>query len=160
LRETALAGYQLPIGDYSGEGEIAVALGLDPASAIDAYPLSTIVYSEGEKSVLRLEYPTSPGLQTGQVVKIAQGVATPASAEDLDSAFSTIGVYDESTRSIVATGKIANGNWNWVSGQPLFLGRNGTLVQVPIVDGLFLLQVARVITPSEIFVNIQQPIYL
>lgn len=108
-----------------------------------------------------LTYPTATGttLVTGKVVQIVNGELLLATIDDPNSAYSTIGVYDAAVGQVVASGKITNSSWNWTLGQPLFLGRNGNLVHIPLGDSPFYLQIATVLTPTQIHVNIQQPIY-
>lgn len=50
-------------------------------------------------------------------------------------------------------------SWSWLPGLPIFVGALGTLTQqVPVSDTV--LQIARPVTQTKIFVDVQQPIYL
>jgi hypothetical protein len=108
-----------------------------------------------------LNYPIVAGLTllTGAVVELVAGELRLASIDDPVSAYNTVGIYDSAAGHVVASGKITYSGWNWTLGQPLFLGRGGNLVHIPLVDSPFYLQVATVLTSTEIRVDIQQPIY-
>lgn len=108
-----------------------------------------------------LSYPVALGtvLTTGKAVQLINAELVLATIDDLTSPYSTIGIYDAAVGQVVASGKITNSAWNWTLGRPLFLGRNGDLVHVPLVDSSFYLQIATVLTPTQIQINIQQPIY-
>lgn len=50
-------------------------------------------------------------------------------------------------------------SWSWLSGLPIFVGNSGTLTQtVPATNTV--LQIARPVTQTKIFIDLQQPIYL
>jgi len=66
------------------------------------------------------------------------------------------------TVEALAYGSLEEPSWNWIPGDPLFLGSGGVLVQVPpIVPGaLFLAQVGVATTITTIFINRQPSIIL
>ncbi|MBD2437363.1 hypothetical protein [Nostoc sp. FACHB-110] len=56
-------------------------------------------------------------------------------------------------------GEIENLAWAWTPQDPIFLGANGTLTQVPPTTG-FVLTVGWAMTPSKMFIDIKQAIAL
>jgi hypothetical protein len=50
-------------------------------------------------------------------------------------------------------------SWNWIAGQPIFLGTNGLLTQVPPSYG-FCLIIAKALTSTDIFISVKNPIIL
>jgi hypothetical protein len=50
-------------------------------------------------------------------------------------------------------------SWSWNAGEPVFLGLNGTLTQIPPVSGQFV-TVGTAQTPTRIFIDINPPIYM
>jgi hypothetical protein len=118
--------------------------------------------STGDPSVGSvLIYPIAPGvsLANGKAVQLIDSELQLASIDDPLSAYSTIGIFDAANGSVVTDGRVSNSAWNWTIGIPLFLGRDGELVHIPLVDSPFYLQVANVLNPTQIQVDIQQPIY-
>lgn len=65
-----------------------------------------------------------------------------------------------SPADVVTFGPVTNPAWAWVPGEPLFLGHDGALTQVPPepADGSFQRQVAEAETPTRIFFNPEHPI--
>ena len=63
---------------------------------------------------------------------------------------------------VAVTGEFTEPTWNWTLGQPIFLSQNGTMTQtVPNSgDADFSLVVGFPITPTKMFVNIREPIFL
>lgn len=53
-------------------------------------------------------------------------------------------------------GELTEPAWNWNAGEPIYLSTNGTMTQTVPLTG-FLLQVAFALTPTSIFVSLQQP---
>jgi len=50
-------------------------------------------------------------------------------------------------------------SWNWIAGQPIFLGTNGLLTQIPPTNG-FLLIIAKALTNTDIFISVKNPLIL
>ena len=50
-------------------------------------------------------------------------------------------------------------SWNWIAGQPIFLGTNGLLTQIPPTTG-FSLIIAKALTSTDIFISVKIPIIL
>ena len=63
---------------------------------------------------------------------------------------------------VAVTGEFTEPSWNWTLGAPIFLSQNGTLTQaVPTASVAdFSLVVGFPITPTKMFVNIREPIFL
>lgn len=87
-----------------------------------------------------------------------------ASSNNSDHAFRVVGLLanavalGESARALT-DGPISDPTWNWTVGQPVFLGINGTLTQVPPETG-FSVQVAIPVTSTQLDFEIQEPILL
>lgn len=63
---------------------------------------------------------------------------------------------------VAVTGEFSEPSWTWSLGQPIFLGLNGTLTQTIPTSSVadFSLVVGFPITPTKMFVNIREPIFL
>lgn len=61
--------------------------------------------------------------------------------------------------NIVTRGEIEEPSWNWDVTLPIFLGTNGTLVQIPSAAG-YTKKLGYAISPTRMFVNINQHIIL
>ena len=63
---------------------------------------------------------------------------------------------------VAVTGEFSEPSWTWSLGQPIFLGLNGTLTQTVPTSSIadFSLVVGFPITPTKMFVNIREPIFL
>ena len=60
---------------------------------------------------------------------------------------------------IQQSGELTDASFNFTTDSPVFLGADGTLTQTPVESGA-LVAVARVITPTRIYIDLQQPIEL
>lgn len=60
---------------------------------------------------------------------------------------------------VIRSGELSEPSWNWTLGQPIFLGLDGLLTQVPPASG-FLLHVAFPISATRVFVDIKQALIL
>lgn len=61
--------------------------------------------------------------------------------------------------SIKTQGIIEHNGWNWVIGQPIYLGINGNLTQTPPLPGVGFLQIlGTAITATSMMVRLQTPI--
>ena len=60
---------------------------------------------------------------------------------------------------IQQSGELTDASFNFTTTSPVFLGAGGTLTQTPVESGASV-AVARVITPTRIYIDIQQPIDL
>lgn len=66
-----------------------------------------------------------------------------------------------STAGLVCVlGQVTNLSWDWITGEPIYLGTNGTMTQVAPLAPAFLLQVAVAITSTTIFFDPQAPVNL
>lgn len=61
--------------------------------------------------------------------------------------------------SVLLDGKISDPSWNWDITKKLFLGENGFITQTPPTNG-FLIDVGSVITPTDIYIDIQEALQL
>ena len=62
--------------------------------------------------------------------------------------------------SVLWSGYVRNPDWNFDPSLDLFLGSLGKIVQTPDLDAYALVELGRVISPTEILLNIKDPIYL
>lgn len=60
---------------------------------------------------------------------------------------------------VVTGGEIDEPTWNWIEGNPIFLGPDGALTQVAPSTG-FVLVIGVAVGPTRILVKIQQPIFI
>jgi len=77
---------------------------------------------------------------------IVIGITKHASTAGSNITIQTFGIMSEPT-------------WNWIVGEPIFVGTNGLLTQTPPSAG-FSLIIAKAITPTDIFISIEQPIII
>lgn len=63
---------------------------------------------------------------------------------------------------VAVCGEFTEPTWNWTLGLPIFLSQNGTLTQTVPTSSVadFSLVVGFPITPTKLFVNIREPIFL
>lgn len=61
--------------------------------------------------------------------------------------------------NVLTFGSITESSWAFVPQQPVFLGANGLLVQVPAAEAAFLQQVGYAEAADTLFVDIDPPIY-
>lgn len=63
---------------------------------------------------------------------------------------------------VAVCGEFTEPTWNWTLGLPIFLSQNGTLTQTVPTSSVadFSLVVGFPITPTKMFVNIREPIFL
>ena len=62
--------------------------------------------------------------------------------------------------SVKYTGYVKNNSWNWDTNKALFLGAEGKIVQVPLTNAVAVVDLGVVISPTEILLDISDPIYL
>lgn len=92
------------------------------------------------------------------------GMIEYADSDDSVHAFDVVGILTESvntgefTRPLVQ-GVVQTPGWNWVKGDPIFLGNNGFLTQTPPFSG-FMLVVGTPITSTLIKFELQEPTIL
>jgi hypothetical protein len=76
-------------------------------------------------------------------------------------AWLTLQSISTSTSGVVCVlGQITNLSWNWTTGEPIYLGTNGTMTQTVPLYPAFSLQVAVAITSTTIFFDPQAPVNL
>lgn len=101
-----------------------------------------------------------------RVVYMAADGFRYASNDDISHAGLVIGITTGSAgqntqTSIKTSGEVTEPSWDWTVPGLIFLGQNGLLTQSsPGPPALFSQVVARVISPTKIFINIQPPIIL
>jgi hypothetical protein len=89
------------------------------------------------------------------------GYSDPAAA---DSAWGVAGLTDRAVAlgesfSPIRDQPITDSSWSWIRGSPVFLGPNGTLTQVAPGTN-YLVVVAKVLSPTTLFIQIEEPIKL
>ncbi|MBE9178586.1 hypothetical protein IQ268_08445 [Oculatella sp. LEGE 06141] len=87
-----------------------------------------------------------------------------ADSSNLAQMFSVVGLVRSAVEAgaavpVLVEGLFSDAAWNWIPGLPIFLGINGTLTQTPPTSG-FLLMVGMVISPTQIFIQQQEPTQL
>ena len=95
------------------------------------------------------------------------GEVTYPSAANLSDASLVLGVSTNAASTgqavtVVRTGEVTEPSWNWVGRNPVYLGIDGVLTQnVPVLPAsLFSLVIGIPISPTKLFVNVQQPLVL
>jgi hypothetical protein len=93
------------------------------------------------------------------------GLMDYASADDLAGLWMPLGVTTGAwAAGVEATAQLAGiitePSWNWVVGQPIWLGDSGLLTQTLPGDALFQRQVAEVLSPTSIFVVVSAGVIL
>lgn len=113
-----------------------------------------------------LTYPASASLSALRVVRLnGSGELEYADSSIAAHAFSVAGILPGAVSSgssiaPITEGTIADVNWSWTIGQPIFLGANGQLTQAPQSESGFILQVAIPLTATSIDFEIQEPVLL
>lgn len=101
-----------------------------------------------------------------RAVKIdANGQAAYASNTDAASSSAFLGVTTGAAVmldlvSVQRAGAMTEGTWNWVVGQPVFLGTNGLLTQTPPAAPAFSLVVGFATAPTTLFIAPREPVAL
>ncbi len=120
-----------------------------PATASSIF--STSIAAAQNLSALRVVATTDAGL-------------IYASSDLPDTAFTALGVTvaavlaGQQTQALIE-GLITNQGWAWIPDQPIFLAEEGNLTQVAPNSG-FILQVATPLSPTQILIELQEPILL
>lgn len=112
--------------------------------------------AQGNLSADRLVIPTSPTqigyADNSNIGEVSQPVwLTLVAALDGDPAV------------VIAQGNVTEPSWNWIPGEPIFLGRTGFMTQTPpskAAGDIFILQVASPYSAIDIFYNPRNPIIL
>jgi hypothetical protein len=65
---------------------------------------------------------------------------------------------DGETARVQVYGPMIEGTWSWATGQPIYVGANGTLTQTPPANG-WLQQIAVADSPTQIFID-PQPVFV
>ena len=118
-------------------------------------------------SPLAGETATSGGVMSGhRAVALVDGVVVLADCSIESHAYLTMGVIQNAVISgepvqVWNRHSVEELTWNWVAGEPVFLGHGGLLTQLaPVSPDLFILQIGVAITAHRLDVNIQQPIFI
>lgn len=56
-------------------------------------------------------------------------------------------------------GEVTDSTWNWNKGNPVFLGSNGFLTQIPPTTG-FVLSIGKPLSSNTLFIELSEPIFL
>jgi len=154
--DTAVAGGQF--SDFGGEDGVPFAT----ADATKAY--LDVVFSRWPETYAVLQE-TAAAVPLGghRVVRSGPAGIVYASAEEAETVDMVLGVTVSAVDAgaapaIVASGPIREPSWSWRPG-PIYLGLDGLLTQSAPARGA-VLQVAVSVTPTEIFVAIQEPYHL
>lgn len=99
-----------------------------------------------------------------RAVIIRNNLVYYASTTDLSSAFAVTGISLNSALAgdmveIVVYGEVEFSFWNWEVGKFVYVGQDGHLTQEAPTSG-YVLIIARAISSTRLFVNIQTPILL
>lgn len=94
----------------------------------------------------------------------ASGQLVYASSANPEHAYALLGLLLQAvsagqTTRLLVEGPASDPSWNWTVGQPIFLGENGLLAQTPPETG-FLLRVALPVSPTQIQIDFDNPIFL
>lgn len=111
-------------------------------------------------------FTAATALSSRRVVYIdGDGLARYADVYNEESAYSIAGMTGSSVGaggevSVYGIGPIEEGAWNWNMQQSLFLWTAGRLTQSPPQDAAFMLGFAWVMSPTKIFIRIEEPIFM
>lgn len=138
------------------------SLSLDGSPELEALLMPVFVLSSGGSGAS--EFVTliaGATIQARHVVRAAGGVAMPVDTAIASHAQQVAGVSSSAATSGQAVvvkrfGVADEAAWDWQDGV-VFCGPTGALTQSPSASG-WLLQVARVISPTRIDIDIEQPI--
>ena len=97
----------------------------------------------------------SADLSALRVVRVQVGEWVYADAADAESAYGSLALLDVAlvlgaSGSAIAEGDASDNSWNWSLNLPIWLGSNGTLIQVPAVSGYDRI-VAYPVTPTQLY---------
>lgn len=119
---------------------------------------------EGTSSTV--EFPASAPLSGHRAIAVIAGQAVYADSSIPAHAYAVVGVNQAASAGgagllIYNNQLIAESTWNWIPGDPIFVGTNGLLTQIApqAPPGVFVLQVARALSPRTIWVDVEQPIF-
>lgn len=117
-----------------------------------------------DKYLMSDAYTAASALSAYRIVKREGSQIQYASSAVTGDAFKILGllispIASGSSGAAVVEGFLSNEAWNWTTGDPIFLGTDGTLTQTAPSSG-FICQVATPIAPTEISLDIQPPIFL
>lgn len=111
------------------------------------------------------QYPATTALAIHKLVAIVGGSLVLADQTNLAHADAIAGMTLNAAAvgqkpQLARAGLIEDSSWNWIPGQPIFLGTNGNLTQdgSTIVLG-FLMPVGWVPEPTKIYLEIEEPIF-
>lgn len=104
-------------------------------------------------------------LGSTRVVRSVPGGASYASSTDPDHGDDVLGITlqagTDELINVQVAGDMTEPSWNWVPQEPVFLGANGMLTQVPPEDpaDAFVLVIGFATSPTSIMIRIESPIY-
>lgn len=162
--------FSIPANTPTATLESLLRLGMAPPlpSAIDAAiaihnadPLSHPSLGGGGSSLLP-PYTASGALSALRIVRLGGSGLEYFSATDSSHSQSALGLLPTAVASggsiiPIRLGQIEDQAWNWVANLPVYAGANGALTQS--IAGLLLIQqIATVISPTKIFIDIQPEI--
>ncbi len=87
-----------------------------------------------------------------------------ADCSQVNQAFSVAGVTLQAVAQgasvqVQSAGEITESSWNWIIGQPVYLGGSGQLTQIPPTSG-FVMVLGVPVNATTLLIDIQQPIIL
>lgn len=119
----------------------------------------------GSTSIARISSAALGGHR--MVANTVDGRLGYASSDDLQSAFTILGmtlnaVSANGSVEVQSAGLVTESTWTWTPNLPIYLGLNGLLTQaVPTTPtALFSLVVGFALSPTSIFINLHEAIYL
>lgn len=136
-----------------------------PNVTFSRVPVASSPAPVGE-SVLGISSPVGVDLAANVIVYVGDdGRLYPAFADNLAHMFRisgilTVAALTNQTSILRTDGIIVNPTWNFTVNQPVFLGLNGSIVQIIEPTAKFLISVGTVMTPNSIAVDIGQPLLL
>lgn len=145
-----------------------VATIIDQAhTIINVFSGGPIIIGENNAYIKAAENVVAGAAVSGhRAIALIDGIGIYADCTIASHAYLTRGI---SQSAVIAGSKILIANreiieestWNWIPGQPVFLGQGGLLRQpAPVSPALFILEVGLAVSPHRLDVNIQRPIFI
>jgi hypothetical protein len=136
-------------------------------TVITTFPGGPIIVGSGtDTQSVGQSVVASAALSGHRAIALVGGVAVYADCTVADHAYLTIGVSKDAVLAgsnllVFNRQSIEDPIWNWVAGQPVFLGQGGLLTQsAPISPALFVLEVGIAISAYRLDVDVRRPIFI
>lgn len=111
-------------------------------------------------------YAASQDLSGHRLVRLNDGqTLSYASALNLQDANFVVGMTLNAALAgdpvdVLLVGEVEEPSWGWTPNQPIYLGADGYMTQVPAPGSVFSLVVGFPISPTKAFISIREPIIL